>query len=531
MSMTVAEAMAAAFKRHGVRHVFGVPGGGSSLDIIRACEAEGIGFVVTRSESAGVMMAGASAELSGGIGVALTTKGPGTANAANGVAYASLDRAPVLVLTDGFTPKQMGYVTHQVFDQQAMLAPVVKGHSRLPEGSAAEIEALIALALAEPRGPVHLELTGEEVRRVCRPAAAAPASVPAKVDVAAVAERVAAAKRPVLVLGLEARSAPAEIAMLQAALGCPVLATYKAKGVVPDAHPAMVGLFTGGAVEAECVAAADLIVLVGLDPVELILQPWSYAADVVELATHVRPVHYVRAGALAVGPMPELVTALVAGVAGFRTGWAAAEIAGFKRGMRDKLGYVGQGEGLTPVEVVSLAVEAAEGMRARISVDAGAHMFSAMAFWQSAAAREVLISNGLATMAFALPAAIAAALDDPSRPVVAFTGDGGLMMCLGELATAAQVGARIRVVVFNDAGLSLIGIKQRSRNLPEEGVTWPDSDFAAVARGFGFTAFKVADTAGYRAALAAALAAEGPALIDVRVDPSGYPEQLKAMRG
>ena len=100
---TVAEALADAFSRHGVRRLFGVPGGGSSLDVIQACAARGIDFVLTRSESAAVMMAGATAELSGGIGVALTTKGPGLANAANGVAYASLDRAPVLVLTDGFT--------------------------------------------------------------------------------------------------------------------------------------------------------------------------------------------------------------------------------------------------------------------------------------------------------------------------------------------------------------------------------------------------------------------------------------------
>ena len=96
---TVAELLAAAFAANDVRHIFGVPGGGSSLDIIQAAAEKGIDFVLTRTESAAVMMAAATAEVSGKLGVALTTKGPGTASAVNGVAYASLDRSPVMLIT------------------------------------------------------------------------------------------------------------------------------------------------------------------------------------------------------------------------------------------------------------------------------------------------------------------------------------------------------------------------------------------------------------------------------------------------
>ncbi len=91
-------------------------------------------------------------------------------------------------------------------------------------------------------------------------------------------------------------------------------------------------------------------------------------------------------------------------------------------------------------------MEAAGPDRPAVTVDAGAHMFSAMAFWQARAAGSALISNGLATMAYALPAGIASALASPERPTVVFTGDGGLMMCAGELATAAQSGARVCVI-------------------------------------------------------------------------------------
>ena len=140
------------------------------------------------------------------------------------------------------------------------------------------------------------------------------------------------------------------------------------------------------------------------------------------------------------------------------------------------------GRGLDATTVVRAAVSAFQG-RPRLSVDAGAHMFSACALWPCTEALDLLISNGLASMGFALPAAIAAALHEPSRGAVAMTGDGGLMMCLGELKTAAQTDAQICIIVFNDARLSLIDIKREDRQMPDAGLAWQAPDFACVARG------------------------------------------------
>nr|WP_255592992.1 thiamine pyrophosphate-dependent enzyme [Bordetella sp. BOR01] len=166
-----------------------------------------------------------------------------------------------------------------------------------------------------------------------------------------------------------------------------------------------------------------------------------------------------------------------------------------------------------------------------MTVDAGAHMFSAMAFWQARAPGGALISNGLATMGYALPAAIARSLHCPDEQVIAFTGDGGLMMCAGELATAAQAAGKLCVVVFNDAALSLIALKQHDRGMRDAGVSWPQADFAAVARGFGMLAHRAHTQAEYEAALRQAFQCARPCLIDVRVDPSGYGRQAKALRG
>src|SRR5262249_51206848 len=106
----------------------------------------------------------------------------------------------------------------------------------------------------------------------------------------------------------------------------------------------------------------------------------------------------------------------------------------------------------------------------RVAVDAGAHMFPATILWPVANPCDMLISSGLSTMGFALPAALGAALTDRSRRVVALTGDGGLLMCLGELQTAARERLPIVVIVFADASLSLIDVKQRRRGLVRKGV-------------------------------------------------------------
>ena len=535
---TVAAILAEALAAHGVARIFGVPGGGSSLDVMEAAAGKGIEFVLTRSENAAVMMAAATADLSGTLGVALTTKGPGVANAANGAACAALDRSPVMLITDGFTPQEAGYVTHQVFDQQGLLAPVTKRSSRLDQADvAAEIRDLIELAATPPFGLVHVEIAGSHALQAVDvdPAKLRPRDLAAGLDEAAVTqaeELIRNASRPILVAGLEARDPGVSwgVRTLAEALGCPVLTTYKAKGVVEDRHPQYAGIFTGGSAESDCVEKADLVVLCGLDPVELLRIPWRYNSPVVDIARVRHPVHYVEPAVGVYGPIGAALAMLNAGLPG--SDWALAEIAQLRLSQMARLQYP-ECTGLGPQQVVELAAHAALDLQVspRIAVDAGAHMFSVMAFWPAAQPHDVLISNGLATMAYAVPAAIASALHEPERPALAFTGDGGLLMCLGELSVAVEQAANMVVIVFNDQSLSLIDIKQQQRGLPTRGVRWQPPDFAATMEGLGGRGFRVDNAHGYHAALTQALKNEGPSLIDVRVDPGGYLAQMKSLRG
>ena len=533
---TGAQVLVEQFIARGVKRIFGVPGGDCSLDIIEAAAAAGIEFVLARGENSAAMMASVTAELSGGLGVLLTTRGPGLSNGANGVACASLDQSALLVISDGYENEQ-AFVSHQRFDQRAMLAPVTKGALRVDAPAAlASVGALLDLALADPPGPVYLEVTGKgircEVPTVSVPVQVLARTTPGLVSASIEAARalMKAARRPVIIAGLQAANAEASKALreLAACWQCPVFATYKGKGAVSDLDDLSVGHFMAGGAEDEAMHSADLIVTFGADPIEFLPKPWAYKAPLVQLSTRAFARDYGVPAVAVVGDIAEAARRLAKDLPA--SGWAAAEVAALKKHMRKRARVEGSSETITPNLLVD-AVMAAMPDNARIAVDAGAHMLPVMALFEARRPRDALISRGLATMAYALPAAIGAALEQPDRPVVAFTGDGGLMMCASELATAVQSGCKITVIVFNDSSIALIGVKQHQRKLGRAGMDYTPTDFAQVAKGFGCEGFRVTQPAELRETIARALASDRPALVDVVVDHAPYKDLVKSLRG
>jgi acetolactate synthase-1/2/3 large subunit len=168
---------------------------------------------------------------------------------------------------------------------------------------------------------------------------------------------------------------------------------------------------------------------------------------------------------------------------------------------------------------------------ARVTVDAGAHMFAATMLWPVREPNGMLISNGLSTMGFALPAAIGAAHLDRGRRVVALTGDGGLLMCVGELLTAVRDELPIVTIVFADASLSLIEIKQQARGLAPAGVGLGSVDWMKLAESVGVSAWAAGDETALDRAIGEAVAHAGPALIEARIDRSNYGATFRAVRG
>ena len=381
----VAEAIVRRLADHGVRRIFGVPGGDCSLDVIDAAPRAGIEFVLTRTESAAAIMAAATADLTGTPGVLMTTRGPGLANAVNGIACAALDRSPLLVLSDGQEPEH-AHVSHQWFDQAAVLRPLVKAESRLDAADPlAELDALLRTAAAAPAGPVYLELIGGRIR--APPARARrgggfrpPEAIPCPLRTPRKPWRCSAgAERPVIIAGLQAveRRAAASLRDLAARWNCPVLVTYKAKGAIPDDDPHAVGPFIGGAAEDATLRMADAILLFGADPVEFPPQPWRYAAPVVEATTHaVAPRTWLPAATL-VGDLSATAALLAEAVpaGGWTAGRSPRRGAGCGRWpSRPRTAP------FSPGRIVAAMAEAVPA-GTRIAVDAGAHMLPVMALW------------------------------------------------------------------------------------------------------------------------------------------------------
>lgn len=540
---TVAEILVEGLQRAGVQRIFGVPGGGSNLELIEAARAAGLPFVLCHQESAACIMAAVTGELTGAPGAVLSTLGPGVSASATGLAHAFLDRSPLIYVSDRHPASALEFATHQAFDHAALLSPLVKESLVVTAESASHWIAHAArLALAEPRGPVHLDLPADVAGQPAVPFAAsvalAPSCQPSTTDLDRAAAMIKRATRPVVLAGLQSRGDDAKwLRAFCEALPAPVLTTYKAKGVVPDPHPLALGIFTGGALEEPVVGRADLIIAFGLDTVELIPRRWSYEAPVLSLARIASAAPERRAAGAGsyftpvlelVGDLAAMLEELAPRLRGHHADWDVVEVDRLRRERQRALEI--SVPGLAPHRVVQIAREYTPAGTVA-AADAGAHMFQAAEYWQAVSPGEFLISNGLATMGFALPAAIAAQLVHPDRRVLCLTGDGGFMMVAAELETAARLRLPITVIVFNDAALSLIEVKQEQKGYAGTSMRYAGPDLAALARSFGVAARVATDEAGLTAALVAAQSVAGPTLIDARIDPSGYREMLEIVRG
>jgi acetolactate synthase I/II/III large subunit len=545
MVISVADLLVRHLRRAGVDCIFGVPGGGGNLDLIDAAGRAALPFVLTATETGAALAAVAQAEINGRPGVCLTTLGPGVTSVVNGVACAWLDRAPLLVCCDSH-PDSAAAFDHQRVDHRALLNSVIKWSVRLTADNAeVAMREAIDRAMTEPRGPVLIECPGGvlaagvmddrsaeafAVQDDNRPAEAV--AVPDKLG-----SIVSGARRPLLLVGLCARRSGDAQAIVDLCTRhrVPAMVTYKAKGVVPDSAPFFAGVLTNGALERPLIAQADLLIGVGLDPVELLPRPWSYEQTIVHIGRSTVSAAHVPFAAQLVTDVPSGMRLLDERLS--QTTWDL-----------DAIGrsVIEQHQRLCPPmpslpahRVVQIAADAAAD--ARVTVDAGAHMFPATMLWPVSRPNGMLISNGLSTMGFALPAAIGAALagsggapgatPDREMSVVALTGDGGLLMCCGELLTAVREHLRIVIIVFADASLSLIDIKQRQRDLPSAGVALGAVDWCALAESFGAAAHRVRTESDLTDAMARASTHRGPTLIEALIDPAPYSQTLHTIRG
>jgi acetolactate synthase-1/2/3 large subunit len=532
---TTVEVLAAAFRDAGTPFIVGHPGG-ESVELMEAARQRQMRFLLMKQEVAGAMLAATWGDLTGSPGICLSTRGPGAANMVNGVAHAFLDRSPLIAITDTYSRPTFETGLRQRINQQAIYEPVVKWSTVVDAKTVRQqVRRAMRTATATPPGPVHFEFPQSETTREAGELIAEPPLLPNTItpgpdraDLKPALDMLGRAKRPILIVGMGVYwcNASKEFVKFAERLGAPVLTTTKCKGVIPEDHPLRAGCIIGGLIERKLVQESDLIVTVGLDAVELQPKPWPYTLPVLALSS-------VPSIDALVPSDPEIIgdlKALLAGLAQWApegTNWGEKSAKTFRIEVRDALNT--PATGLSPQRTM----EVARAILPRDTIatcDAGASRLLVVQKWESYGPREFLTSNGLASMGYAVPGALAARMAHPDRPVVAFTGDGGFLMTVAELQTAQIENLPIIVIVFDDREIGLIRVKQEIKGIPRNGVALGGVDWEKLAQSFGADGVTVETEQAFANALSGALKTKRTTVIGVRIDASGYVAQFNALR-
>lgn len=530
-STTVARNLVTALRDMGVRHIFGVPSGGwvDYMEAIRT--TDGIEFVLTSHEGGAGFMADVSGRLSGVPGVCFGTFGPGATNLATGVGGATLDRSPMIALTDEMPEDLRNRTVQMGIDHQALFAPLTKATMRIAASTAVNTLAEAArIALSNRPGAVHVGLPQgmsavavNEVRIESVAAEAPPCARPA--DIAAVLSAFTAAEKPVLAVGLGAVHAgvASQIIAVAERFELPVLLTPMAKGMVAESHPSYAGVLFHALSDQVGLthAEADLVVAIGYDPIEFNYESWMKdglalaSIDIVpaDIDTAKHPV-----AAQTVGAISPVLSALLT-LPEARKGWDMAALAARKAAMFAQL--AGQNGPFGPCAALDVLRDVLpdDGI---MTCDVGAHTHLIGQHWRTPAPGTQIMTNGWSAMGFGLPAAIAAKLCRPDTPVCCVLGDGGFLMTVGELATARREKLPLVIVVFTDNDLALIRIKQERKTNPIYGTPVRAEGTIGGPSLFGVPVTVARDAQEFRAALESGFAADGPVIVEALLDSREY---------
>lgn len=530
---TVARQVTEAFRDLGVKYVFGVPSGGW-VDYMEAMRTtDGIEFILTTHEGTGAIMADVCGRLTGVPGVCFGTFGPGATNLATGVGGALLDRSPMIALSDEMPPPMRGRVTQMGIDHQALFQPITKKTTRLEADKVREIlfDAAEVATTGRP-GSVHVGLpVGMSAQKTQANASitAARRNGAAKTE-AALLERmsdaIAKARKPVLALGLGAVRANVGqlVADFAARQNIPVVITPMAKGLISEDHPAYAGVLFHALSDlvGQTHKDADLVVLIGYDPVEFNIEAWAPQVKLVNIDDE--PIDVDRAQYPDVIDVVGDIGSSVAHLTSLSFApkqWDMEALAARRKTLFEKMR--GRQGPFGPCAALDVLREVLP-QNGIMTCDVGAHTHLIGQKWPTPQPGLQIMTNGWSTMGFGLPAAIAAKLTRPDLPVCAVVGDGGFLMSVGELATAVRYNVPVVTVVLTDNDLALIRIKQEKKGNPIYGTPVRATGTIGGDNLFGVDVLKADNPESFRAALKTAFAAGKPMIVEAIVSSQEYDE-------
>ena len=525
---TVARLLVECLEGEGVEYVFGLPGE-ENLHVIDALATSSIRFVTTRDERGAAFMADAYGAFTGRPGVCLATLGPGAINLMLGIANAHLDSHPLVAITAQAGLHRLYKESHQAVDLVQLFQPITKWGGMITVAEAvpemvrkafkqARTERPGATFLVLPEDVAEEQTTGVPLR-VNVPVDPAPSVA----QVERAVEVLQGASAPVVLAGpgVARDGAMGALMRFSERLNLPVATTFLGKGVFPDDHPNALG--TIGFMVRDYANfgfdRADVVVAVGYDLVEYAPERWNPGRDKAIVHIHRTVAEVDEAYTLEVGVQGDIGAALDA-ISEAASGIAQRdrEPPG-ERFVREEL-ESGADDDAFPVRPQRIVhdVREALGRDDIVLCDTGAVKIWMARLFPTYAPNTCLISNGLATMAFALPGAFAAKLVHPERKVLAVMGDGAFLMSAAEIETAVREKVPFVILVWVDGGYGLIGWKQDIHFGRRSAVTFGNPDFVRFAESFGAKGYAIEEASELLPTLRTALADDAVSVIAVPVD-------------
>jgi acetolactate synthase-1/2/3 large subunit len=528
--VNVSELIVKCLENEGVRHIFGLPGE-ENIAFLRSIRNSSINFITTRDERGASFMAAALGRLSSTPGVCVSSLGPGAINMIPGVADAFLDFSPLVAITAQKDLSESFKESHQYIDVLSTYRPVVKWGASIAGKNVPElVRKAFRVAGAEKPGPVHLELPEDvaemETRGEPMPPARYQYPEPAPEAIGKAVQMLREAKEPILIAGNGVLRAGAhgQLYKFVKKLRIPAAATFMAMGAIPadeEMFLSTVGLQSRDYISCG-LERADLIVTVGYDPVEFSPSYWKGkdSKPVLHISATPAEVDASYRSFELIGDIGKTLALLTRKITFKKEDPFLMNL----KALSGRILAVNEKSYPLKPQAVIKAMREALGKSDILISDVGAHKIWIARFYPAYRPNTVLMSNGFASMGFAIPAAIAARLACPERKVLAAVGDGGLLMTAPELETAQRLGLSFAVLIFNDGGYGLIEWKERAKYGEKFFTDFGNPDFMLLAQAFGAKGYRVERPGELPGILNDALKQKGISIIDCPVD---YNENLK----
>jgi acetolactate synthase I/II/III large subunit len=530
----------------GIRRIYGLPGE-DHMALLDSFAAAGLDYCTAFNESSAVIMAATDAQLTGLPGVALLSLAPGVSNGVNGLLNTYLEELPLLLISGQHPDGRLPFTVRQGFNIEQLVAPITKWRARITADM--DVPGLVGKAVDEAMsgrpGPVYLELPDGVATSESRADAASasagvarlrtrwvdgarPAALADARSVQDLADRLAEASHPVLVLGGRRRRVScATVRAFSDSFRMPVFTTPRQKGVLSSEDEFFAGSFLNGRLEKELFDRSDLVLMIDPESFDFYNKGWTFGAPAVAI-TDDGYTEWMNPFAAQFVLDPDRALGELIARGGGASEWTAGDVAEYRRTVRDRL--------LSPPSTgmsVAHAVDAALGAWPRdgyVVADAGFSKPLIIMLSDPTLPDRFLASNALSTMGYSIPAAVAARRAG-AGPVLSFLGDGSLLMRATELMVSQHDRQPAVFVAIMDRSLTQIEVKQERRQLAEVGVTLPPIACAKLAAAFDIDGLDVDNVDDLGAAVAKGLHGHRPLLIGAHIDPDPSRILFDLLRG